>query len=41
MAVGEFTGDGTMKLAITDGQGVYIYDLTKARDQADRAAFPA
>ncbi|HSB80709.1 MAG TPA: hypothetical protein VLM91_18155, partial [Candidatus Methylomirabilis sp.] len=30
MAVGEFTGDGTMKLAISDGQGVYIYDLEKA-----------
>jgi hypothetical protein len=30
MAVGELTGDGTMKLAITDGQGVYIYELTKA-----------
>ncbi len=29
MAVGELTGDGTMKLAITDGQGVYIYDLEK------------
>ncbi len=29
MAVGEFTGDGTMKLAISDGQGVYIYDLDK------------
>jgi flagellar assembly FlgT-like protein len=29
MAVGEFTGDGTMKLAISDGQGVYIYDLEK------------
>lgn len=30
MAVGEFTGDGTMKLAVSDGQGVYIYDLEKA-----------
>ncbi|HWU40665.1 MAG TPA: hypothetical protein VN203_23710, partial [Candidatus Acidoferrum sp.] len=30
MAVGELTGDGTMKLAISDGQGVYVYDLTKA-----------
>ncbi len=29
MAVGELTGDGTMKLAISDGQGVYIYDLDK------------
>jgi hypothetical protein len=29
MAVGDFTGDGTMKLAISDGQGVYIYDLQK------------
>jgi len=29
MAMGEFTGDGTMKLAISDGQGVYIYDMTK------------
>jgi len=29
MAVAEFTGDGTMKLAISDGQGVYIYDLEK------------
>jgi hypothetical protein len=29
MAVGELTGDGTMKLAISDGQRVYIYDLTK------------
>ncbi len=29
MAVGELTGDGTMKLAISDGQGVYIYDLEK------------
>jgi hypothetical protein len=29
MAMGEFTGDGTMKVAISDGQGVYIYDLTK------------
>jgi hypothetical protein len=30
MAVGELTGDGTMKLAISDGQGVYIYDIEKA-----------
>ena len=29
MAMGEFTGDGTMKLAISDGQGIYIYDLTR------------
>jgi hypothetical protein len=29
MAVGELSGDGTMKLAISDGQGLYIYDLTK------------
>jgi len=29
MAVGELTGDGTMKLAISDGQGVFIYDLDK------------
>jgi hypothetical protein len=29
MAMGDFTGDGTMKVAISDGQGVYIYDLTK------------
>ncbi|MFI5341846.1 MAG: FlgT C-terminal domain-containing protein [Candidatus Methylomirabilales bacterium] len=29
LAMGDFTGDGTMKLAISDGQGVYIYDLTK------------
>lgn len=29
MAVGELTGDGTMKLAISDGQGVYVYDLEK------------
>jgi len=29
MAVGELTGDGSMKLAISDGQGVYIYDLDK------------
>ena len=27
MAVGEFTGDGTVKLAISDGQGVFIYDV--------------
>lgn len=30
MTVGEFTGDGTMKLAVTDGQNIYIYDLTKS-----------
>lgn len=30
MAVGELTGDGTMKLAISDGQGVFIYDLEKS-----------
>ncbi|OGC00396.1 MAG: hypothetical protein A3G35_02615 [candidate division NC10 bacterium RIFCSPLOWO2_12_FULL_66_18] len=30
MAVGELTGDGTMKLAISDGQGVYVYGLDKA-----------
>ena len=30
MAVGEFTGDGTMKLAISDGQGVYIYDVDRS-----------
>ena len=30
MAVGELTGDGTMKLAISDSQGVYIYDLDKS-----------
>ena len=29
MAVGELTGDGTMKLALSDGQGVYVYDLDK------------
>jgi len=29
MTAGELTGDGTIKLAITDGQGVYIYDLDK------------
>jgi hypothetical protein len=29
MAVGELTGDGTMKLAISDGQGVFIYNLDK------------
>lgn len=29
MAVGDLTGDGTSKLAITDGQGVYIYDVDK------------
>ncbi len=30
MAVGELTGDGTMKLAISDGQGVYVYGLDKS-----------
>jgi len=30
MAAGELTGDGTIKLAISDGQGVYIYDLDKS-----------
>jgi hypothetical protein len=30
MAVGELTGDGTMKLALSDGQGVYVYDLDKS-----------
>lgn len=30
MAVGELTGDGTLKLAISDGQSVYIYDLEKS-----------
>ena len=30
MTVGELTGDGTMKLAISDSQGVYIYDLEKS-----------
>jgi hypothetical protein len=29
MAMADFTGDGTMKVAISDGQGIYIYDLTK------------
>ncbi len=29
MAVGELTGDGTMKLAISDGQGVYVYGMDK------------
>jgi hypothetical protein len=29
MAAGEFTGDGTVKLAITDGQGVFIYDVDR------------
>jgi hypothetical protein len=29
MAVGEFTGDGTTKLAITDGQGVFVHDVDK------------
>jgi len=29
LAAGELTGDGTMKLALSDGQGVYIYDLDK------------
>jgi hypothetical protein len=27
MTVGEFTGDGTVKLAVTDGQGVFIYEV--------------
>jgi hypothetical protein len=30
MAVGELTGDGTIKLALSDGQGVYVYDLDKS-----------
>ena len=30
LAAGELTGDGTMKLAISDGQGVFIYDLEKS-----------
>lgn len=30
MTMGEFTGDGTLKLAVTDGQNLYLYDLTKA-----------
>jgi hypothetical protein len=30
LAAGELTGDGTVKLAISDGQGVYIYDLEKS-----------
>jgi hypothetical protein len=29
MAAGELTGDGTTKLAMSDGQNIYIYDLTK------------
>jgi hypothetical protein len=29
MAVGELKGNGTMQLAISDGQGVFIYDLDK------------
>lgn len=29
MAAGELTGDGTVTLAITDGQHVYIYSLTR------------
>lgn len=29
MAMGDFTGSGSMQLAITDGQRVYIYDLAK------------
>jgi hypothetical protein len=29
MTTGEFTGDGTVKLAVTDGQGVFIYDVDK------------
>ncbi len=27
IAAGDFTGDGTLKLAVSDGQGVYIYDF--------------
>jgi hypothetical protein len=30
LAAGELTGDGTMKLAISDGQGVYIYSVEKS-----------
>lgn len=30
LAAGELTGDGTMKLAISDGQGIFIYDLEKS-----------
>jgi hypothetical protein len=29
MTVGNLTGDGSTKLAITDGQGVYVYDLER------------
>ncbi|RPI07546.1 MAG: hypothetical protein EHM71_10335, partial [Zetaproteobacteria bacterium] len=29
MAVGELTGDGTVKLAVTDSQSVFIYDVDK------------
>jgi Flagellar assembly protein T, C-terminal domain len=29
MAVGELTGDGNLKLAVSDGRGVYIYALEK------------
>jgi hypothetical protein len=29
MAVGDFTGDGNPKAAVSDGQGVFIYDLDK------------
>ena len=29
LAMGELTGDGTIKVAISDGLGIYIYDLTK------------
>jgi TolB-like protein len=29
MAAGEFTGDGTVKLAMSDGQGVFIYDVDR------------
>ena len=30
MTAGDLTGDGTMKLALSDGQGVYVYDLDKS-----------
>jgi hypothetical protein len=29
MAAGELTGDGTIKLAMSDGQNIYIYELVK------------
>jgi hypothetical protein len=29
LAAGELTGDGTIKLAMSDGQNIYIYDLVK------------